>query len=65
MTTNHKVKGDAFAAIHASASALRKIGAINKTTMRRFNEACLSLAASLERQHAPVSWRNITKVNGR
>ena len=33
-------KGDAFAAIHASAAALRRVGAIDKATMREFDESC-------------------------
>lgn len=36
-----KFRSDAFEAIHASASALHKVGAIDKTTMRSFNESCL------------------------
>lgn len=35
-------KSEAFAAIHASAKALQKVGAIDKTTMRDFDEASLS-----------------------
>jgi DNA-binding transcriptional regulator YiaG len=33
---------DAFEAIHASASALRKVRAIDKATMRSFDETCLA-----------------------
>ena len=36
-------KSDAFAAIHASARALRKVGAIDKATMRDFDASCLSM----------------------
>jgi putative transcriptional regulator len=32
---------DAFAAIHASATTLHKVGAIDKATMRNFDESCL------------------------
>lgn len=35
-------KSDAFAAIHASADALHKVGAIDKATMRDFDVSCLS-----------------------
>ena len=35
-------KSEAFAAIHASARALQKVGAIDKATMRDFDEASLS-----------------------
>jgi putative transcriptional regulator len=41
MTTKRKFKSDAFEAIHSSASALLEVGAINKTTMRQFDETCL------------------------
>jgi putative transcriptional regulator len=37
-------KSDAFAAIHASATALHKVGAIDKATMRDFDAASLSAA---------------------
>ena len=37
-------KSDAFAAIHASAAALHKVGAIDKATMRDFDERSLSTA---------------------
>ena len=50
MTTRTKYKTDAFAAIHSSASALRKIGAINKTTMRSFDVACLAAPVELKPQ---------------
>ena len=50
MATKTKYKTDAFAAIHSSASALHKIGAINKTTMRSFDVACLAAPAELKPQ---------------
>ena len=37
-----KYRGDAMAAIHETMEALRKVGAIDKQTMRRFDEACLT-----------------------
>ncbi len=42
MATKHKFKSDAFEAIHSSATALHKVGAIDKTTMRRFDESCIA-----------------------
>ena len=39
--TKLKLKSDDFEAIHASASALLEVGAIDKTTMRRFDDTCL------------------------
>ncbi len=41
MTTKRKFKSDAFEAIHASAIALHQVGAIDKATMRGFDESCL------------------------
>lgn len=35
-------KSDAFEAIHGSARALHRVGAISKATMRDFDAACLS-----------------------
>ncbi len=35
-------KSDAFEAIHGSARALHRVGAIDKATMREFEETCLS-----------------------
>ena len=34
---------DAFEAIHSSASSLFKVGAIDKATMRHFDETCLTV----------------------
>lgn len=41
MTAKRKFKSDAFEAIHSSASAMFKVGAIDKVTMHRFDESCL------------------------
>lgn len=37
-----KFKSEAFESIHSSAEALLKIGAIDKATMREFDEACIA-----------------------
>ena len=50
MTTRHRYKSDAFEAIHESASALHRIGAIDKATMRHFDGSCLTVPAPLEPQ---------------
>ncbi len=50
MTVKRKFKSDAFEAIHASASALLKVGAIDKATMRNFDETCLVIPAPLAPQ---------------
>jgi putative transcriptional regulator len=42
MTTKPRFKSDALAAIHTSATALQKVGAINQTTMRKFDASCLA-----------------------
>jgi putative transcriptional regulator len=62
LKTERKFKSDAFKAIHASASALAKAGAIDKTTMRSFDESCLAVPASIKpheikklREHFHVS----------
>ncbi len=39
--TRARFKSDAFEAIHSSASALARLGAIDKTTMRSFDASCL------------------------
>jgi len=50
MTTKHKFKSDAFEAIHASAEALFKIGAIDKATLRTFDEECLTVPPEFQPQ---------------
>lgn len=37
-----KYRSEAFAAIHETMEALHKVGAIDKQTMREFDETCLS-----------------------
>ncbi|CBL47197.1 Predicted transcriptional regulator [gamma proteobacterium HdN1] len=37
-----KYKSDAFAAIHETVEALHEIGAVDKQTMREFDDACLT-----------------------
>jgi putative transcriptional regulator len=39
---NKKYRSDAMAAIHETMQALRDVGAIDKRTMRRFDNACLT-----------------------
>jgi putative transcriptional regulator len=43
VTSRRKYKSDAFEAIHESAAALHRVGAIDAATMRDFDEACLSV----------------------
>ena len=51
MTSKRKFKSDAFEAIHASASALFEVGAIDKTTMREFDASCLIKPPELAPEH--------------
>ena len=48
MTNNKKFKTDAFAAIHESALALHGVGAIDKATMRKFDESCIAKTPTFE-----------------
>ncbi|RWM50338.1 DNA-binding transcriptional regulator [Mesorhizobium sp.] len=48
MSRARKYKSDAFEAIHSSVSALYKVGAIDKATMRSFDESCLTLPPAIE-----------------
>lgn len=48
MTKPRKHRRGAFEAIHTSASALRRVGAISKSTMRSFDESCLMPVRPLE-----------------
>jgi putative transcriptional regulator len=48
MTNKLKFNSDAFEAIHSSASAMFRVGAIDKATMREFDESCLAVPAPLE-----------------
>jgi len=42
-----RYKSDAFAAIHETMESLQEIGAINKQTMREFDETCLTPVRAL------------------
>jgi putative transcriptional regulator len=46
--TRRKYKTAAFEAIHSSARALRRVGAISKATMRDFDASCLALPPKME-----------------
>ena len=48
MATKRRFKSEAFEAIHSSASALHKVGAIDQTTMRSFDVSCLASPQPLE-----------------
>jgi len=59
MTTKRKFKSDAFEAIHTSASALLEVGAIDKTTMRKFDDACLLTPHPFE----PKQIKHLREIN--
>ena len=42
MRTKQPYRSEALGAIHETMTALQRIGALDKVTMREFNEACLS-----------------------
>jgi putative transcriptional regulator len=48
MKTNSKFKSDAFEAIHSAVSGMHRAGTIDKATMRRFDESCLSVPDQME-----------------
>ncbi len=47
MTTKSKFKSDAFESVHESATALLKVGAMTKATMRDFDNTCLAAPVPL------------------
>ena len=47
MSETKQYRSDAFAAIHETMDALQQIGAIDKTTMRNFDQTCLEPAPEL------------------
>ena len=59
MSTKKTYKSDAFEAIHTSARALHKIGAIDKATMRSFDTSCLALPVEIE----PEQIKHIRELN--
>lgn len=50
MPKNRKFRSDAFAAVHSAAEGMFRAGTIDKTTMRRFDQSCLSSPSSLKPQ---------------
>ncbi|WP_337287259.1 DNA-binding transcriptional regulator [Candidatus Methylomirabilis sp.] len=49
-----KYRSEAMASIHETMEALHKVGVIDKQTMRRFDEACLTPARPLTAQQIKV-----------
>jgi len=50
MATKRRFKTEAFEAIHSSATALYRVGAIDTTTMRSFDASCLTVPPTLKPQ---------------
>jgi putative transcriptional regulator len=48
MTRKLKYKSEVSEAVHSSASAMYRVGAIDKATMREFDESCLSVPPKME-----------------
>ena len=48
MSRTPKYRSDAFEAIHSSAEGMFRAGTIDKATMRRFDESCLTAPSPLE-----------------
>ena len=48
MPTKRKFKSDAFEAMHSSASALHKVGALDKATMRHFDATSLAALPTIK-----------------
>lgn len=46
--TTKKYRSEAFAAIHETMEALHEVGAVDKQTMREFDEACLTPVRPLQ-----------------
>jgi putative transcriptional regulator len=72
-----KYRSEAMAAIHETMEALHDVGAIDKQTMRRFDDACLTpirplgpeeIKAIREREHVSqtvfANYLNVTSTTG-
>ncbi len=59
MTAKHRFNSDAFEAIHSSATAMFKVGAIDKATMRDFDATCLTRTPTI----APAEIKQLRETN--
>ena len=48
MTRNRKYKDDVYEAIHSAVEGMYRAGTIDKTTMRSFDESCLTAPAAIK-----------------
>jgi putative transcriptional regulator len=51
-----KYRSDAMAAIHETMESLHRVGAIDKQTMRRFDDACLTPIRPLKPEEIRAIW---------
>lgn len=58
MPNKPKFKNDAFAAIHSTVQGLYRAGAIDKITMREFDESCLVALTGIEPQQIKLIREN-------
>ena len=58
MPNKPKFKSDAFAAIHSTAQGLYRAEAIDKTTLREFDESCLVVPTEIEPQQIKLIREN-------
>jgi putative transcriptional regulator len=59
MTAKSSFKSDAFEAIHSAAAGMLRAGTIDKTTMREFDEACLTATPPI----APAEIKQLRERN--
>lgn len=59
MSKKPKYKSDAFEAVHSSAAGMVRAGTIDKATMRRFDETCLSVPPAIE----PAQIKQLREAN--
>lgn len=60
---SRKYRSDAMAAVHETMEALHRVGAIDKQTMRRFDDACLTPMHALSPKQMKALREGIIKVD--
>jgi putative transcriptional regulator len=59
MTNRRKYRSDAFEAIHSAVAGMYRAGTIDKTTMRQFDQTCLSVPSTIE----PAQIKQLREAN--
>lgn len=59
MSKTTKYKSDAFEAVHSNAAGMFRAGTIDKATMRRFDESCLTVTPPIE----PAQIKQLREAN--